>query len=484
MQPQNIHFGGGPAQSVFNPIVLFLAILAGILILFLPRNKVIIPLFALAILVPADQILVLGSLHFPMVRILVFFGMLRILWSKITGKEELFSGGINGIDKSIFLLTAFTAIDSILLWQAWGEVVFQLGLIYSTLGTYALLRFVIRDQDDVKRTLRVWACVVSVVAAVMICEQMTGHNPIFEALGGARASDLATVTVRGDALRATGTFQHPILAGTFGGISFPLFIGLWWLGEKKDRKYAVIGAVASALIPFLTSSSTTVLGFAAGVFALFCWVVRRYMRPIRWGIVLTLIGLHLVMNGPVWALINRINLTGNSSSDHRYMLVNECIVHFWDWALIGVKNTGVWGWDMWDLSNQYVATADMNGLIPLISFLAIIVFGFKYLGRARRTADQGQNRKQELFIWALSGSLFANVVAFFGVSYWDQIIVAWYALLVIICAATLSARSAPLERNSVPLARPASVLAPSLAAGPARYAQTKVRQTAGSSSKS
>jgi hypothetical protein len=38
--------------------------------------------------------------------------------------------------------------------------------------------------------------------------------------------------------------------------------------------------------------------------------------------------------------------------------------------------------------------------------------------------------------------MFANVVAFFGISYFDQTIVAWYALLAMISAAVVSARRA------------------------------------------
>ncbi len=102
-------------------------------------------------------------------------------------------------------------------------------------------------------------------------------------------------------------------------------------------------------------------------------------------------------------------------------LVDQCIRHFWDWALIGTKNFGSWGWDMWDLSNQYVGTADTVGLIPFIAFLAILVYGFKYVGTARKTCES--DRKQELFVWAIGASLFANVVAYMGIGYLDQIIV-------------------------------------------------------------
>src|SRR5208337_3191814 len=171
--------------------------------------------------------------------------------------------------------------------------------------------------------------------------------------------------------------------------------------------------------------------------------MRKWMRPVRWGIVITLVSLHIVMKAPVWHLISRIDLTGSSSSYHRYQLINQCILHFSDWWLIGTKSYADWGWDMFDLSNQYVGTADTVGLIPLLAFLAVIVFGFKYIGRARRMAPQ---RRQELFAWAIGAALFANVVAFFGIGYFDQTIVAWYALLAIIPVTAYSFRKEKRER--------------------------------------
>jgi hypothetical protein len=77
-------------------------------------------------------------------------------------------------------------------------------------------------------------------------------------------------------------------------------------------------------------------------------------------------------------------------------------------------------------------------MVALIFFLAIIVFGFKYVGKARSAAYGDRNR--ELFIWALGAALFANVVAFLGISYFDQTEVAWLTLLAIIPAAVVDLR--------------------------------------------
>jgi hypothetical protein len=433
VEPENLNFGGGVAGSIVNPFVLIGVLIAGVLICILPRSKAIIPFLAAGILIPIDQVLVVGGLHFPMLRVLVLFGFVRIFWVKLSEKGEIFSGGMNGIDRAVIVLILFTTIDGVLLWQQSGALIKYLGDLYTAFGVYFLLRSLIRDQEDVKRALRVLACVTVAVAGLMMYEYITGRNLIYAVLGGARADIFSTAVNRNDSFRARGCFAHPILAGTFGGIMLPMFIGLWWR-EKSDRKYVVPGAIGATMMSFAAGSSTAAFGFIAGSVALCLWPLRRRMRVIRWSIVIILVSLHLVMKAPVWHLISRVDLSGGSSSYHRFELINQCILHFWDWVLIGTKDYANWGWDMWDLGNQYVWTADTVGLIPLIAFLAILVYGFKYLGRARRYCEG--DRKQELFIWAIGASLFANVVAFFGIGYFDQIIVAWYALLAMISTVT------------------------------------------------
>jgi O-antigen ligase len=172
------------------------------------------------------------------------------------------------------------------------------------------------------------------------------------------------------------------------------------------------------------------------------------------------------MNGPVWALIQRIDVTGSSSSYHRYELVNQCIRHFGDWFMVGTKSYGDWGFDMWDLSNQYVAVAETAGLIPLIAFLTIIVLGFKYLGKARKAAEG--DKSQELFLWAMAAAVFANVVAYFGTSYWDQTMVAWYSLLATIPVAAAARIPKPVPQANIQMVKPALGLRPRLVPAPAR----------------
>lgn len=433
MEPKHLRFGGGTAGSILNPAVLVVVLIVGILIVVWPRKKIQPPFLAAAILIPMDQVLMIGGLHFPMLRLLALFGVARLVREKIAGRR-IFAGGVNKLDWALILLTLFIAVDAVALFRETGAFIFQLGNIYTAFGIYFLLRFLVRDQQDILRMIRTLAYVASAVAIVMTYERVTGHNP-YALLGGANASFYANVMSRGDRFRATGCFGQPILAGTFGAILVPLFVWLWRNG-KKNRFLAAVGIVAGTVITLASNSSTPILAYAGGVFAMGLWPIRNWMRVVRWGIVATLVLLHLVMKAPVWNLVARIDISGGSSSYHRFELIDQCIHHFGDWWLFGVKSTAEWGWDMWDTANQYVSICDNSGLLPFILFLAVIVYGFKFLGKARKIAV---GRDRQLFFWILGAALFANAVAFFGISYWDQIQVVWYGLLAAISAAVLTA---------------------------------------------
>jgi hypothetical protein len=360
----------------------------------------------------------------------------------------VFSGGLNRIDKSLILFSLVSAVAGVLLFRNGQAILFELGKLYSAFGVYFLLRCVIRNHEDVVRVIRVLAFIVIALSVVMIFERISGHNP-YALLGGAKAAYFATDLARDGRIRATGSFGTPILAGVFGAVSLPLFIGLW-LSDKKQRGVAIVGMFGATVMVIASNSSTPAVAFLAGFMGICLWPLRSKMGIIRWGIAGLLVCLHLVMKGPVWHLITRIGSSG--SAYHRYALLDNCIRHIGEWWLVGTKNNGSWGWDMWDTANQYVSNAVNGGLLSLILFIAILVYGFRYLGNARRTAT---DKNQALFFWSLAVALFVHVVSFFGISYWDQSIVGWYALL-----AFISATAVPQKMNaSLPQFRPRLELA-------------------------
>jgi hypothetical protein len=435
---------GNTGGSYVHPLIASVVAIATLMLLTLPRRYVIAPFLAAALLVPMDQVIVLGGLHFQMIRVLVLGGWIRVLAEKVSSNAPWLSGGVNLLDKAVALGAVLTAIDTVLLWQTSAAFTNQLGMLYTTFGIYFLLRVLIRDTQTVVIAVKVLAYICLFVATVMTIEQLTGHNPYAYVWAGASAMG-RTVMERDGRFRAMGCFAHPLLAGTFGGISLALFIAVW-LKDKKNRFTAAVGMVGATVIVLTANSSTPLLAYFAAVFALCFWPVRQRLRTLRWALVIGLTFLHLVMKAPVWALIARIDVTGSSSGYHRYQLVDQFIRHFGDWWLVGTQSNAKWGWDMWDLANQYVAVGETSGLLPFVCFLATIIFGFQQIGRARRAAP---DRKSELFLWALGAALFSNVVAFFGISYYDQTIVAWYLLLAMIPAACAVMRSQHASQSLV-----------------------------------
>ena len=172
MEPQNLRFGGGVSGTVLNPAIAVVLVLAGLLICLLPRQKALVPFLCASFLIPADQILVFAGLHFPVLRILILFGMIRVIVVKLQGQARVFSGGINNVDRSLILLSLTTAVAGILLLQDSQAFVYQLGELYTVFGTYFLLRCFICDYDDVVRVLCVFAVLAVVLGGVMIFEQI------------------------------------------------------------------------------------------------------------------------------------------------------------------------------------------------------------------------------------------------------------------------------------------------------------------------
>jgi hypothetical protein len=299
------------------------------------------------------------------------------------------------------------------------------------------MRSWLHELDDISYVIKTLALICVPLAIAMLVELITGRNA-FAVFGGVPEITI----VRDDRLRCQGAFAHPILAGTFGASLFPLFLALWWqTGKAKSLAFA--GSVAAAVIMLTSSSSGPILTCAAGVLGLLMWFFRRHMRLIQWGLAFMVIALHLAMKAPVWALMIRVNVFDASTAYHRYFLFDQFIRRFGEWMLLGTQTTANWGYYLFDITNQYVVIGVEGGLLTLALFLAIIALGFEGVGRACQLSQNPKATK--IGIWALGASLLAHVVSFMGVSYFDQIIVIWYALLAMI--STVSALSEQAEQT-------------------------------------
>ncbi len=433
MEPQNIRFGGGAGETLLHPLVAVGMLIAVILILCLPRRYAIAPLLFAVFTIPLAQVVVLAGIHFTVLRILILAGLIR----RATSKQTVFAGGFNTIDRFVTLWALSSLIIISLQWMEMQALIKGLGDFLDTLGGYYVVRFLIRDLEDVRLTIKALIAVTVVMGVCMINEQIT-HRNVFGLLGGLSI----TPQIRDGKLRSQGAFGVYIDAGMFGAILAPLLVWLW--SFKKSRIAVLLGMAGATVMMITCNSSTPLLALAGGIIGLCFWPLRSRMRVFRWGLVLTLVVIHLSMKAPVWALINHVDLTGSSSGFHRYILVDNFIRHFSDWWLLGFKYYDSWGWDMWDLSNQYVSVGLRGGLLTFLLFIGVLSRSFAELGIARKRV--AGNQKQEWLCWCLGSALVANVVGWFGCSYMAQMQMALFPLLAMISVAAFEAKRPPAAR--------------------------------------
>ncbi|RZU00789.1 O-antigen ligase family protein [Rivibacter subsaxonicus] len=402
---------------------LIFGLLMCLLMLVLPRRHAVVPIVALVCYMTMGQRILILDLNFTLIRLLVLFGFVRML---MRGEAQLDKP--SPLDRAMVWWVVASIVTYTALWQTSSAFVNRLGLAYDALGLYFLFRVLVRNVDEMRFVVRLFALMVAPVAISMIVEKLSGQNP-FAAFGGVPPNAL----VREGVIRCQGPFMHPILAGAFGSALLPLFVGLWWQRDGK-RSTALIGIVSALVIVVTSGSSGPVMAAGAGVIALAMWPWRQHMRTVRWGLGLTVLTLHLVMAAPVWFLLARVGVFGGSTSYHRAILIDHAVNRFSEWWLVGTYSTAHWGYYMFDVTNQYVLIAVQGGLISLVLFIVIIVRGFGSAGRAVHaweSADRGEQR----FLWALGASLLVHCFNYISVPYFDQNIVNWYLLLAMLATA-------------------------------------------------
>ena len=416
-------FAGGAAETQILPFTLCVLLISSLLILFLPRRYVIVPLIFATVLIPLGQVVVVGPIHLQVSRILLLVGWARLIGSRMLGRTMIHDFKINSIDRVFVLWAISNAVAFVALYQDSGALINRMGFLYNSLGTYFLMRFLFQDQIDIDWAIWALGVICVIVAVFMVNEQLWGRN-VFSVFGG--VPEMAVV--RADRIRSQGPFAHALLAGTVGAMLLPLFVGFRQKGHFKGT--ATLAIIAATVMMVTSASSTPLLVYAGGIAGLCFWPFRKWMRQFRWGLAALLIGLHFIMKAPVWSLIGRLDITGSSSAYHRYKLVDLTIKNVGDWWICGTPDTAIWGWDMGDTVNQFVEAAVTGGILTLLLFIALIVCAFQKIGVARKSWENHPSIERQL--WALGVCLFSNVVAFFGIAYFDQTMIVWFVILALI----------------------------------------------------
>src|SRR5271165_5185047 len=100
MEPEHFRFGGGAAETMLTPVMALAMVIVVGMIFTRPRNKVIVPFLLGCFTIPIQQVVVVGGLHFTVLRILIIAGLIRGAYSKGTSPPGRFPGGLNGVDRA------------------------------------------------------------------------------------------------------------------------------------------------------------------------------------------------------------------------------------------------------------------------------------------------------------------------------------------------------------------------------------------------
>jgi hypothetical protein len=422
-----------------NSFGLSFALCMCLLVLLLSRRNAPIPIILAACYMTVGQQIIVGDLHFTVLRVLVLAAYLRVIlrrearrftWCKLD--TLVLCWGLSGI------------VFYTLWWQTPAALINRLGVGLDRVGMYFVFRFLLRDLEDTRRVCGWFAIALLPLALCIGLEKASGQN-LFYALGGVPKF----AVIRENIVRCQGPFRHPILAGTFGAIWLPLCIGLAW-DRKGSRFRAALGIISSTVITVLSGSSGPLVTYFSAVLALAMLPIRKYMRSVRWAVVAFVLALQIAMQEPVWFIFAHVNVVSGSTGWHRSHLIDQTIRHFSEWWLAGTDLANVGKWGVWyaDVTNQYLLEGLTGGMLTLAFFIGVIVVTFSNLGRAIRFAPANSRR----FLWAIGATVFAHVMTFLSVAYFDQNSVNWCLVLAMSAAVVTrrcSERRAPAQVNCV-----------------------------------
>jgi hypothetical protein len=425
--------------------ITILSVLSAV-ILFGPKRWALLSLLAGVLYLTKGQFLEVSGLTLYPTRVLVVLTAVRVV-----SRSELGALKPNSLDAMVVALYLYSTTVYLLQYRE-GQLE-QIGIAVDALFLYYSFRTLVSSMEDLDQLLRGLLLLLIPYVPLLWYESLTFQNP-FAAIGGVELVQAGDRWVRDGRLRATGSFGHPSLLGTFGGTFLPLYVGMAL--NRGRRAVGVAGAGLCVAIVLASNSGGPALCALAAMVAWLVWPFRLSMRSIRIALVALTISAALLMKDPIWYLIARLGSFTGGDAYHRARLIDIAFQNLDKWWLGGMPLRETAGWMPYnntltgyvDLTNTFLQFALTTGLGSLFLLIALLVTAFRRLGRTLsscRHDDRGPDSRSEHLLWGLGGVLFVHIVNWYAIAYWDQTIAVWFLHLALIGSVTDQAEAGQLD---------------------------------------
>jgi hypothetical protein len=394
--------GGGAALTA----------LFGAVILCCPRRWALLGMLAGVLYLPQEQQVVLAGFHLTAIRLLTLAGFARVL-----ARREFSLARLNGLDRVFFLFYAYTTL--VFLARSKIDQAYQIGTAVDAFLGYFAFSGLVGDFEDFKQFLGDFALLLVPYAAFLVYETETGKN-LFTLLG---AQELGW-TRRGRP-RCFGSFRNPTLLGTLGSSFLPLYAALWL--DRQRRLLTAIGGGLCVFIVWASNSGGSLSCLGVGIIGWMLWKARARMRLVRRTASTTILAMGVVMNAPIWYVLDRISSFTGGAGYHRSRLLDLFFQNIGKWWLAGMPVAETRDWfPYWlpggatDLCCVIVSYGVSAGLGGVILFLVLLTKAFKSIGVAVARAGEALDDGREALLWGLGVMLSVHVFNWLGVTYFDQ----------------------------------------------------------------
>jgi hypothetical protein len=409
-----------------NPLAALVLVVLCVVILTAPRRWALLALLTGALYVTQYEAISLLGLNLFSARLLELMLLARVL----TRREWSFFN-LNAIDRAVLLLYVYATV--VFLLRSKDGQAYQVGGAVDAFLVYFSCRALIGSPEDFRWLLRSFVLLLIPFVLAVAIERLKGHSPLAFVGWGSQEG----TWMRDGKVRCFGSFRNPTLLGTIGVSFIPIFVGMAF--RPEDRNRAALGIALCLTIVWAANSGGPVSGVAFGAFAWLFWKVRTKMRAVRWGIVAFISLAAILMKAPVWYLVAHVSEITGGDGWHRAFLMDVSFQNLGKWWLAGMPITDTISWFPYslaatngaDITNQFVGFGITAGVGALALFILLLARAFSALGKALhavRTASM-QPDEDEFLLWGLGAMLAAHIINWLGITYFDQIYVFWFVQL-------------------------------------------------------